>query len=227
MKRFAYSGSLALTLASIIAAVVFLFPVTAQPQNPEWMNFTIKNTGLPDNDVRALVIDAHGNTWIGTWGGGLVRFDGVNWTIANTGNSGIPSNDVTALAIDPHGNIWVGTDYGLAKFDLVTWKVANTYNSVLPDNDVRALATDAQGNIWIGTYWGGLAKFDGSSWTAYTRWNSGLPNDNIAALTIGDPGGISGLELGEVAWRSLTALTGRCITPLTPGCWMTMSRLLP
>jgi ligand-binding sensor domain-containing protein len=46
------------------------------------------NSGLPDNAVYAIAIDGQGNKWIGTYGGGLAKFDGVRWTVYNTSNSG-------------------------------------------------------------------------------------------------------------------------------------------
>jgi ligand-binding sensor domain-containing protein len=50
---------------------------------------THSNSGLPDNYVYAIAIDGQGNKWIGTNGGGLAKFDGVNWTVYNTSNSGV------------------------------------------------------------------------------------------------------------------------------------------
>jgi len=118
------------------------------------------NSGLPINYVRAIAIDGQGNKWIGTEGGGLAKFDGVNWTVYNTSNSGLPDNWVYAIAIDGQGNKWIGTwDRGLVKFDGVNWTVYNTSNSGLPDNYVRAIAIDGQGNKWIGTKGGGLAVY--------------------------------------------------------------------
>jgi ligand-binding sensor domain-containing protein len=90
------------------------------------------NSGLPDNDVRAIAIDAQGNKWIGTYWGGLAKFDGVNWTVYNTSNSGLPYNRVTAIAIDGQGNKWIGTPGALAKFDGVKWTIYNPSNSGLP-----------------------------------------------------------------------------------------------
>jgi ligand-binding sensor domain-containing protein len=69
------------------------------------------NSKLPDNHVLAIAIDGQGNKWIGTKGGGLAKFDGVNWTVYNTSNSGLPNDDVRAIAIDGQGNKWIGT-YG-------------------------------------------------------------------------------------------------------------------
>jgi ligand-binding sensor domain-containing protein len=68
-------------------------------------------------------------------GGGLAKFDGINWTVYNTSNSGLPDNYVYAIAIDGQGNKWIGTlGGGLAKFDGVNWTVYNTSNSGLPYN---------------------------------------------------------------------------------------------
>jgi hypothetical protein len=140
---------------------------------------------LPVDYVRAIAIDGQGNKWIGTWrGGGLVKFDGVNWTVYNTSNSGLPYNWVNAIAIDGQGNKWIGTGWGLAKFDGVNWTVYKTSNSGLPGDWVWAIAIDGQGNKWIGTDGGGLAKFDGVNWTVYNTSNSGLPSDYITAIAI-------------------------------------------
>jgi hypothetical protein len=41
-------------------------------------------------DARAIAIDGQGNKWIGIGGGGLAKFDDVNWTVYNPLNSGLP-----------------------------------------------------------------------------------------------------------------------------------------
>jgi ligand-binding sensor domain-containing protein len=74
------------------------------------------NSKLPDNYILAIAIDGEGNKWIGIYYGGLVKFDGVNWTVYNTSNSGLPYNSVRAIAIDGQGNKWIGTDGGLAVY---------------------------------------------------------------------------------------------------------------
>jgi sugar lactone lactonase YvrE len=138
---------------------------------------------LPSNYVNAIAIDGQGNKWIGTWDGGLAKFDGVNWTVYNTSNSGLPDNYVFAIAIDGQGNKWIGTNSGLVKFDGVNWSLYNTSNSKLPSNFVYAIAIDEQGNKWIGTN-RGLTKFDGANWTIYNTSNSKLPSNNILGLFI-------------------------------------------
>jgi hypothetical protein len=166
---------------SLLTILILNFPLS---QTQEWIVYNTSNSGLPSDDVRAIAIDGQGNKWIGTYGGGLAKFDGVNWTVYNTSNSGLPDNDVYAIAIDGEENKWIGTwGGGLAKFDGVNWTVYNTSNSGLPSNFVYAIAIDGVGNKWIGTG-GGLAKFDGVNWTVYNTSNSGLPDNWVYAIAI-------------------------------------------
>jgi ligand-binding sensor domain-containing protein len=74
-----------------------------------WTVYNTSSSGLPYNNVNAIVVDEQGNKWIGTSIGGLAKFDGVNWTVYNTSNSGLPSNFVYTIAIDGQGNKWIGT----------------------------------------------------------------------------------------------------------------------
>ncbi|MEJ5306048.1 MAG: T9SS type A sorting domain-containing protein [Ignavibacteria bacterium] len=80
------------------------------------MTFYTKASGLPNNNVSAIAIDGQGNKWIGTDGGGVAKFDGVNWTVYKRSNSGLPDNRVLAIAIDGQGNKWIGTGGGLAVY---------------------------------------------------------------------------------------------------------------
>ena len=74
-----------------------------------WSVYSTTNSGLPNDDIRSLVIDQSGNVWVGTYGGGLAKFDGRSWSVYNTSNSGLPDNFIKSLAVDSHGNIYIGT----------------------------------------------------------------------------------------------------------------------
>jgi len=195
IKRTVYSGSLALTLASIIAAAMLALPTVAWSQTAEWTVYNAANSGLPYNGVAGLAIDAQGNIWVGTgrWyafaGGGLAKFDGQNWTVYNTANSGLPNNDHTGLAVDDQGNVWIGTEGGtLTKFDGESWTV---YGPPTSSGQLASPSFDAQGNLWIGSYGGGLVKFDGvDDWTVYTTGNSGLPHNRAWATAIDAQGNV-------------------------------------
>jgi hypothetical protein len=86
---------------------------------------------LPNNHVSSIAVDNNQNIWIGMVGinnGGLVKFDGINWTVYDTDNSDIPCNTVHSIAIDNNQNKWIGTDENLIKFDGNDWTDHNSHD---------------------------------------------------------------------------------------------------
>ena len=68
--------------------------------------------GLPNNTVLAIVHDHSGYLWLGT-ADGLVRFDGVDFTVFNRKNTAAFRDDmVNSLYLDRRGVLWIGTWYG-------------------------------------------------------------------------------------------------------------------
>ncbi len=72
--------------------------------------------GLPSSQILSVMEDKLGYLWIGTYGGGLVRFDGRDF-VTYTKKHGLIDNDVNTIVQDKSGNIWVGTARGVSKFD--------------------------------------------------------------------------------------------------------------
>ena len=110
------------------------------------------------NYIVALHVDAAGQVWAGTWGGGLNRFDGETWkhyTVAD----GLPANHVFMLEAAPGGGLWVGTSHGMAYFDGNRFDVLTTEDGLYADN-VFSLAEADDGSLWVGSY-GGLARLVG------------------------------------------------------------------
>jgi ligand-binding sensor domain-containing protein len=148
---------------------------------------------LPSNDVMALLSDAQGGVWIGTYGGGLAHLQANGtWEVVNWNSTSTDVN-VNSLLSDGQGGVWVGTEYnGLnhLKSDGY-WQVFYEYNSNLPDDNVKALLSDGQGGVWVGTFDGGLAhlKLDGT-WQVFNKDNSNLPSNSVEALLSDGQGGI-------------------------------------
>lgn len=102
----------------LLLLVFLLVSLSLYAQNPEWVNYYTSNSSLPNNKIRAITIDGSGNKWIGTYGGGLAKFDGTNWAVYNSSNSGLPDSAVQTIAIDKFGNKWIGTmNGGLAVYN--------------------------------------------------------------------------------------------------------------
>ncbi|MFA6936738.1 MAG: adenylate/guanylate cyclase domain-containing protein [Treponema sp.] len=108
--------------------------------------------GLPGNTITDVIQDKTGYLYIGTYDG-LVRFDGVEFTIFNhTTNADYNFVSARTLFQDSKANIWVGTnDEGIVKI-MPNGSVRQfTTSNGLSSNSVRSIAEDKDNNIWIGT----------------------------------------------------------------------------
>jgi ligand-binding sensor domain-containing protein len=141
---------------------------------------------LPDNNIRSIAIDGSGNKWIGTYRGGLAKFDGSTWTVYDVSNSGIISNSIISVAVEGNNKIWVGSSPGgMASFDGTNWTIYGSSGpGTLPFGAVYAISIDNAGNKWIAIYLDGLVKFDGTTWTNYTQINSGLTDSYVNTVAV-------------------------------------------
>jgi len=174
-----------------LSFLVFAFVLTIMElfaQDSSWTVFNTDNSGLPGNEVNAMVIDNNGNKWFGTVFHGAAKYDGENWEVFNTTNSELPDNYINAIASDQGGNLWFATQNGgVAKFDGVNWEVFNSSNSGLPTSSVKSIALEGGNAIWFGTF-AGAAKYDGTNWEVFNIVNSELPNNFVYAIAIGQNG---------------------------------------
>jgi ligand-binding sensor domain-containing protein/signal transduction histidine kinase len=78
---------------------------------------------LTDDGVSAILED-HGALWIGTFGGGLNRFDrNTGRFSAWTTKDGLPDDYIAGILGDSRGNLWLSTAKGIARFDTHTYEV--------------------------------------------------------------------------------------------------------
>lgn len=140
--------------------------------------------------------DSRGNFWLGTYNGGLTRFDIRNNSLAEftTGN-GLASNWVTAITEDRKGNIWVGhwkgdgNPGGITRIDFLgQLKIFNTSNG-LHDDHVWCITEDAEGNMLIGTTEQGLDIFKDERFIGFSQQN-GLVDNQVNAITTDPEGNI-------------------------------------
>ncbi|HLO80080.1 MAG TPA: two-component regulator propeller domain-containing protein [Chitinophagaceae bacterium] len=88
-----------------------------------------KNSGdvLITQDINSLYEGEDGIVWIGTWQGGLGRYDVENKKIKTyTRDDGLPSMSVQAILPDTKTNsLWLSTFEGLSRFDIAKGKFNN------------------------------------------------------------------------------------------------------
>ncbi len=122
--------------------------------------------------------------WLGSWGGGLSRWDGKSF-VHYTTDQGLGHNRLYDGLLDSHGDMWLCTwGGGVSRFDGQMFRNYTTADGLASDSVWVALA-DEEG-IWFGTH-NGLSYFDGENFTNY-RVEDGLSSNRVQALMHDDAG---------------------------------------
>ncbi|MCB0284140.1 MAG: histidine kinase [Calditrichaeota bacterium] len=143
----------------------------------EYKNFKhipFDTTSVSSDDIISLYEDRHGYIWVGTWSGGLNRFDPDTEEFHqfkhDSGDSLSISNDVVyAMCEDKSGRLWIGTENGLNRFVpendpgntsgrsyFVKYFKQEGNKFSINNNNIRSLYQDSRGRLWIGANEGGL-----------------------------------------------------------------------
>jgi ligand-binding sensor domain-containing protein/signal transduction histidine kinase len=134
------------TLAAAFLLSLFspVSPAVAQYHVDSWTT----DNGLPQNVVRDACQTPDGYLWLATMDG-LVRFDGVRFTVFNRSNTpGIDGNRYSSLYCTPGGEIWAGSEMsGVTRYRGGTFSTYNTQQG-LPSDAVPAVTGDDTGRIW-------------------------------------------------------------------------------
>lgn len=120
------------------------------------------STSLSANWVECLYVDREGTLWVGTYGGGLNRFDSKTEAFTRYRHdaddpTSLSRDSVTVVLGDHRGPLWVGTQGGgLNRFDRETgtftrYRYDPDDPTSLSNDQVRALYEDRQGTLWVGT----------------------------------------------------------------------------
>ena len=145
---------------------------------------------LPSDFVWAIEEDRAGDLWIGTDGGGIVRWDRGSDRFIRHGlgperDRQISSAFIRDLAFDARGRLWIGTrDAGLERLDPRSGQVARFRHrpenpASLSDDRVYALEVDRSGQLWVGTD-AGLNRIDPMSGSVRRYLHDPLQPDSLA-----------------------------------------------
>ena len=119
--------------------------------------------GLPDNDIRSLYCDRRGMLWIGTFSGGLCRYDFNKNTFKQYGQNTNDSINIKTKAIfkifeDGAETLWICTNSRLLyRYNRST---DSFVSRGVGAGAVRAMVEGSDGGLWLGTSDGGLWRFD-------------------------------------------------------------------
>ncbi len=111
--------------------------------------FLEQQSGLEQNSITAVKQSRDGYLWLGTYTG-LLRFDGVRFTIFNSGNSpGLRNGRITKLFEDDFGTLWIGHETGeLTEFKKGIFTPVE-FKPSRPGTTLEDINMDARGNVWV------------------------------------------------------------------------------
>ncbi len=131
-----------------------------------YTNDTDDSSSLSNNYITSLAEDSHGNLWVGTWGGGVDRFDQEKTRFTRfcctKGKAGISDDFVSYLYMDKTTDLWIGTESGgLNRLDLNTggidvFKHDPSKGGSISDNHVTSILMDSEQRLWVATIRGGI-----------------------------------------------------------------------
>lgn len=116
--------------------------------------------GINNSVILSMYEDPAGYIWLGTFGGGLNKFDPVTGRATYfTESDGLSNNVVYGILADSRGNLWMSTNKGLSNFDPIAGKFKNFYeNDGLQSNEfnIGAYFKNKKGQM----YFGGINGFN-------------------------------------------------------------------
>jgi signal transduction histidine kinase/ligand-binding sensor domain-containing protein len=170
--------------------------------------------GLPAKNVYPIHQSTDGAIWIGTWSGGLCRFERGKCRTYTT-SDGLASNTISAIGEDAEGTLWVATDGVLHRLK------NNRFERVDLDAGVRAIHKGRDGAVWFGNT-EGLFRLKDGQWSHFSR-KDGLVSDDVRViiddgsdgLWIGGYHGLCDMRGSEFqCWSEADGLPGNSIRSL-------------
>jgi diguanylate cyclase (GGDEF)-like protein len=130
---------------------------SAQALHPATRTYLVAD-GLPQTQVLSLAQDDDGFLWVGTYAGGVGRYDGRLWKTMDT-SSGLPSMEVNRLQLSPVGTLFAATSGGAAYLEGQRWiplpairgaQIPAISDMIVISNQEVWLATRAGVAVWKG-----------------------------------------------------------------------------
>ena len=97
-------------ILAVLIALSLPGRLNAQTEAEDYMvvNRLTREDGLPDQDINGICFDKRGYAWIGTFGGGLVRYDGDSFLTFSSKTGARSIGDIVRHCCeDNYGRLWI------------------------------------------------------------------------------------------------------------------------
>ncbi len=141
------------------------------------------NRGFTPFSISAIVQSPDGYLWLGT-DEGLVRFDGVQFTVFSTNNTpGIKHNNISSLCIQSDSSLWIGMNGGgICRLKNNTFTPYTTEQG-LPENTILSLAAGHDSVLWVGTASSGLVQMKDET---FHRFSHNLSDKGFSIYSVAE-----------------------------------------
>ncbi len=140
-------------LALLLVGGLFLHPGSALGLDPyrslDQFSYQTWQTGsgLPQNTARSILQTHDGFLWLATEGG-LVRFDGYQFTVFDSRNTpALKSDNIRAISEDQQGTLWIATAEGICRLKEGAFEQFGSR----PEANTLALRNGDSGDVWAVT----------------------------------------------------------------------------
>ena len=153
------------------------------PYNKDIFSKTPNRKWLDGDDAICLYRDKANTIWVGTFDGGINRFNPADSSFTSYFYSNPDITGITAMFEDSKHRFWVGTDInGLFLFDRKSGKVLKQFTEaggMLADR-VEGITEDGHGSLWVSTSMGiSVINPSTNKITNYNKANA-LPDANLS-----------------------------------------------
>jgi ligand-binding sensor domain-containing protein/signal transduction histidine kinase len=180
----------------MLCVCFFVLPAVADTVDPSDSPFIVDSwsteQGLPQSSVISVIQTHDGYLWLGTLNG-LVRFDGIHFTVFDEENTpGLDSERIVCLFQDSHTNLWIGTDTG----DVALVKDGKIQNFNLGhgghEGRLVSACEDSSGAVWLYTADAHLGRYQNGKLAV---WNLNFKTPAICRMIVAEKSGV--LWIGE------------------------------
>jgi len=142
-------------------ALITLFFTELSGQEHSYL-FVRTNPDIGNRAITCMTTDSNNHMWIGTYGGGLKRYDGLNvetYSHDGSSTSSISNSTIYDLVYNKNQGLWIATQNGINHFDPNT-KSFSLFNPTSDFISAHSLCEIDENVLVVGTHQKGIYFFN-------------------------------------------------------------------
>ncbi len=162
----------------------------------DWTTYQQGTSGISDNVLSCLAVDADQRLWIGTINAGIAILDPSDdsWSYIDMTNSILVDNEIAGITHDHRGWVWISTPSGLYCWTGTDWRWYNDTDTSYDGNvlfgpNMSAVVVRDDDLVTVATRNAGLTYITEDDFLFYTSFQDNFPDNSangVALDALGD-----------------------------------------